>query len=239
MKNLVLEQTLMKESEKLGVVLNVEQVDRFIKYADLLVEKNKVMNLTAITDPLNIAIKHFIDSIMLEKLYDFSCNAKVIDVGSGAGFPGVPLGIVREDIKLTLLDSLNKRVNFLKDVCDLVNVNAECVHARAEDLGRNNGYREKFDVAVSRAVASMNVLAEYAIPFVSVGGVFLAMKGPNLKDELDLAKEAILKLGGIVEDVIEYQLQDQNKRTLVVVRKISHTNLIYPRSSAKISKRAL
>ena len=239
MQNLKLEQTLLKESGKFGFCLDVKQLDKFDKYADFLVEKNKLMNLTAITDPVGIAIKHFLDSIVITKLFDFPCNAKVIDVGTGAGFPGIPLKFVRQDFDLTLVDSLNKRVNFLKDVCALTGVTVECVHARAEDLSRKLEYRESFDVAVSRAVAPMNVLAEYAIPYIKVGGVFLAMKGPNVKEELESSKNAVSKLGGTVELIKDYSLPEENKRTIVVIRKSTETDSIYPRNSAKISKKPL
>ena len=197
MQNLKLEQTLLKESGKFGFCLDVKQLDKFDKYADFLVKKNKLMNLTAITDPVGIAIKHFLDSIV------------------------------------------NKRVNFLKDVCALTGVTAECVHARAEDLSRKLEYRESFDVAVSRAVAPMNVLAEYAIPYIKVGGVFLAMKGPNVKEELESSKNAVSKLGGTVELIKDYSLPEENKRTIVVIRKSTETDSIYPRNSAKISKKPL
>ena len=181
--------------EELGIALNDTQKQQFIAFYEYLAEKNKVMNLTAITDPEEAVIKHFVDSLTLLKALEIKKNAKVIDVGTGAGFPGIPLKIMRPDIELTLLDSLNKRLVFLREVCDAIGIEAETIHKRAEEAGKDTKLRESFDVATARAVANMNILAEYCIPLIKMKGYFAAMKGPSLPDELEYARKAISSLG--------------------------------------------
>ena len=194
------------------------------------------MNLTGITDPLGISEKHFLDSIIITKFIDIPKGTRVIDVGTGAGFPGIPLKIYREDIELTLLDSLQKRVNFLQTVSENT-CEAECIHGRAEELGKNKEYREKYGLAAARAVASLPVLAEYCLPFVKQGGYFAAMKGPG--EDISQGEKAVKELGGEITDIINYTLPCQDKRTLILIKKISACPKKYPRSSSQISKKHL
>lgn len=214
-----------------------KQYTQFYEYARILVEWNEKMNLTGITDPDGITVKHFLDSILPLKFLNLSEGSKVIDVGTGAGFPGVPIKIYRPDIKLTLLDSLNKRVNFLSSACAAAKVEAECVHGRAEESGRDPRFREKFDVAFARAVAAMPMLAEYCMPYVKVGGVFAAMKGPN--ENYRDGENAVMLLGGEIADVKEYELPNGDKRVLIIVKKLSSTAEKYPRNGGQISKKPL
>ncbi|MEF9983989.1 MAG: 16S rRNA (guanine(527)-N(7))-methyltransferase RsmG [Oscillospiraceae bacterium] len=231
---------LKKAFDENKIQYNQKNIDDFNKYSQLLVEWNEKINLTAITDPDGIAIKHFYDSIMLLKLFEVVKNCKMIDVGTGAGFPSIPCKILRKDIKITLLDSLNKRINFLKEVSSQLGQNDNvCVHARAEDGGKNKDLREKFDVATARAVANLANLSEYCLPFVKIGGYFVALKGPSCDEEMELGKSAIAKLGGEITDVITYKLPDDSQRTMVIVKKISQTPTKYPRTAAKIAKEQL
>lgn len=223
------------EKEMLSV--STEQYDKFKLYAELLVEWNKKINLTAITDSHGIAVKHFLDSVLPLKFLDVPDGAALIDVGTGAGFPGVPLKIMRADIKLTLLDSLNKRVNFLSEVCKAAALAAECIHARAEEGSRKAEYREKFDISTARAVAAMPTLSEYCLPYVKVGGIFAALKGP--KENYRECESAVKILGGEISDVTEYSLPDGDGRTLICVRKIKETPDKYPRNSGQIAKKPL
>ena len=185
---------LISKAKEIGVKVSPAQAEQFQIYLDLLLERNTVMNLTAITDPEEAVIKHFVDSLTLLKALEIKKNAKVIDVGTGAGFPGIPLKIMRPDIELTLLDSLNKRLVFLREVCDAIGIEAETIHKRAEEAGKDTKLRESFDVATARAVANMNILAEYCIPLIKMKGYFAAMKGPSLPDELEYARKG--KIGG-------------------------------------------
>ena len=220
-----------------GFDVTDEQYEKFSFYAKMLVEWNEKINLTGITDPRGIAVKHFLDSILPLKNVEIPQGASLIDVGTGAGFPGLPVKIYRPDIKLTLLDSLNKRVNFLSEVCKDTKIAAECVHARAEECGRNEKYREKFDFAAARAVAALPVLAEYCLPFVKAGGMFMAMKGPN-ENPKD-GENAVKLLGGELSDIFEYALPDGDRRTLICVKKIRPTEKRYPRNSGQISKKPI
>lgn len=232
---------LLKETlEKDGFVLNEKQIEKFNKYSDLLIEWNEKINLTAITAPDEVAIKHFYDSVLLLKYFSVKENATMIDVGTGAGFPSIPCKIIRDDIKITLLDSLNKRINFLKEVGSALSQNDnEYVHGRAEDFGKNKDYREEFDIATARAVANLANLSEYCLPFVKVNGYFVALKGNLADDELELGKRAIEKLGGKIENIINYKLPDESNRNIVIIKKISQTLPKYPRSSAKMAKEQL
>lgn len=222
--------------EKEGMIVNDRQYEQLDKYAELLVEYNKVMNLTGITDPQGISEKHFLDSLLIYKYADIKQNASVIDVGTGAGFPGLPMKLYRDDIEITLLDSLNKRVKFLETVCSET-LPAVCIHARAEEGGRKKELRDSFDYAVARAVAAMPVLAEYCMPYVKQDGYFIAMKGPN--ENIKDGENAVKELGGVIENVIEYALPCGDKRVIVKVKKISATPTKYPRSSGQISKKSL
>ena len=230
--------TIKKACERIGVSLTEAQLGQFESYYRLLIEWNEKINLTRITEPDEVAVKHFADSLTLLKYYNIPENATVIDVGTGAGFPGIPLKIARPDIKLTLLDSLNKRLNFLDTVCKEIGIDATLVHSRAEDGGKNKLYREKYYLAVSRAVARLNTLSEYTLPFVKVGGSFAAMKGPELGEELSEAQNAIKTLGGKVENVFEFDLCDQG-RTIVIINKVKKTAPAYPRHGSKIKSKPL
>ncbi len=222
-----------------GLNLSDEQYKRLYKYAELLVEWNEKINLTAITDPEGITVKHFFDSIYPFTLFELPKNSCVIDVGTGAGFPSCPLKIYRDDLNITLLDSLNKRVNFLRHVSETVDLGADCVHGRAEELGRDPYYREKFDCAAARAVANLTELCEYCIPFIKIGGVFSALKGSGGEQELEEAENAIKILGGKVEKKVNYELPNGDGRTLIVIRKISETPEKYPRNKGQIKKKPL
>ena len=215
------------------------QKEKLDKYAQMLVEWNDKINLTAITDYDEIQIKHFYDSIYPFTLFELPENSEIIDVGTGAGFPSCPLKIVRDDLKVTLLDSLNKRMAFLAQLSETLDLGATCIHGRAEELGKNLEYREKFDCATARAVANLSDLCEYCLPFVKVGGVFAALKGSNGEEELKDAKNAIKILGGKTEDFIEYELPNGDKRTLILIRKVSETPDKYPRNAGQMKKKKL
>lgn len=230
---------ILPEIEKFGIKLSDKQINNLNIYANLLIQWNEKMNLTAITDPIEVVWKHFFDCILFFKYVDVPQNAKIIDVGTGAGFPGMVLKIVREDIDLTLLDGLNKRLVFLKEVLDTLGLSANVVHLRAEEGGRKPELREKYDFAVARAVANMNLLSEYCIPYVKKGGSFVALKGPSGKDEVQNAQKAISILGGKVTDVIEFDHEMLGGRSVVKVIKKTETPPKYPRPSAKISKQPL
>ena len=206
-------------------------------YWQLVKKKNEVMNLTAVTDDGESAKRHFLDSLELLKLAEFS-GARVIDVGTGAGFPGVPLKLAAPDMSVCLLDSLGKRVDFLREACGSLGVEGEFLHARAEEQAMKPGYRDGFDFAVSRAVARLNLLSELCLPFVKPGGAFLAMKAGGSEEEINEAKTAIRTLGGKIERVYEYT-QDGVPRCVVVIRKNEPTPKGYPRAFAKIKKNPL
>lgn len=224
---------------KTNITLSDIQKQQFQKYYELLIEWNNKMNLTAITEENEVAIKHFYDSLTLLMNVNVPKGAKVIDVGTGAGFPGIPLKIVRPDIKLTLLDSLNKRLIFLNEVCSSLGIDAEIIHKRAEEGGRDKNLRDKFDIATSRAVANMNTLSEYCMPYVKVGGKFVAMKGKNGTAELEKGIEALKILCGEKERVAEFSLPTGDERTIIVINKKFPTPKQYPRQSGKIKSKPL
>ena len=216
---------------KLNIFLEEEQINQFYKYMNILIEWNKNINLTAITDPKEVILKHFIDSIYVLKNIEISSNASVIDIGTGAGFPGIPLKIVRKDLNVTLLDSLNKRIMFLDNVINNLGLkDISTIHGRAEEMGKNKKYREMFDYAISRAVANLTVLSEYMIPFVKLGGKSICMKGGNIKEELENSQKALGILGGNLIHVEEFNLLDTDiKRSLIIIEKCKITPIKYPR----------
>ena len=230
------EEGMLEKSKILGVRFSVEQIEQFYKYMNLLIEWNEKMNLTAITEPKEIILKHFIDSITILKYIDD--NSKLVDVGTGAGFPGVPLSIMNPTLKITLVDSLNKRLIFLEEVVKELNLkNIEIVHARAEEFGQNKNYREKFDVATSRAVANLATLSEYLVPLVKIDGKIISMKASNAKEEINDAKKAIEVLGGKIEKIEEFDLPESDiGRTIIIIDKNKCTPAKYPRKAGTPAK---
>lgn len=225
-----------------GLALEEPVYQGFCQYWAILMETNQVMNLTRITEPREAAEKHFLDSILpladlgiLEKQETQSLS--VLDVGTGAGFPGIPWKLYCPKLRITLMDSLKKRVGFLEEVCRQLELEVSCIHARAEEAGQREEYREQFDLAVARAVAALPILSEYCLPFVKPGGIFAAMKGPGEKAEE--AYHAISLLGGEISHVEPYPLPSGDQRTLIQVKKISRTPSKYPRNSAQIAKKSL
>jgi 16S rRNA (guanine527-N7)-methyltransferase len=218
-----------------GQTLNERQLDQFCEFGRLLIEKNQVMNLTAITEPTAVAQLHFLDSMAVLRAADCR-NKSVIDVGCGAGFPGVPVVIAEPSVRLTLLDSLQKRMNWLQEILPDLGVNATVVAARAEEYVAQ--HREQFDIATSRAVARLNILCELCLPYVKVGGKFLALKGAMTQEEVEEAKQAITTLGGKVAEIFEYPVADAVHR-IVVIEKVRPTPKQYPRKFAKIKQSPL
>lgn len=230
---------LKNDAEKLGIAISDEQIKKFELLSEMLVEQNKTMNLTAITDPDGIAIKHFADSVSVLTAYDIPVGARVMDIGTGAGFPGIPLLIMRPDIDLTMVDSTAKKLRYVQSTVDSLGLIATTLHTRAEEAGQSKEYREQFDVVCSRAVAALNVLCEYCLPFVKVGGMFIAMKGAKAQEEIADAKAAIKLLGGKIVSEKTFTLSDGGERNIVVIKKISHIPPKYPRPSAQIAKKPL
>ena len=229
----------LKGLEELHIQLTEEQVQQFIKYYEMLVEKNKVMNLTAITEFDEVIEKHFLDSLSLIKVYDLKRDISVLDMGTGAGFPGIPLKIAFPELKVTLADSLNKRILFLQEVIDELHLEKiEAVHARAEELGKNKAYREMYDLVVSRAVANLSSLEEYCVPFVNIGGNFISYKSGEIEEEVANAKNATFLLGGKVKDVYKFDLYEQ-KRSFVIIEKVKGTPKTYPRKAGTPTKTPL
>ena len=225
--------------DKLGITLSEIQLKQFYNYMNLLMEWNKKINLTAITEPNEIILKHFVDSLTILKY--ISDGTRVVDVGTGAGFPGIPLKIYRQDTEITLLDSLQKRINFLDEVIRELNLEKiETIHSRVEDFGKNNRHREKFDIATSRAVANLATLSEYLLPLVKVGGKVISMKGSLIEEELENSKNAIKILGGKIEKVDEFNLPNSDiSRNIVLIDKIKETPNKYPRKAGEPSKKPL
>lgn len=226
---------ILNEFNKCDIKLSTEQAERFNKLYEFLVDYNKNVNLTAITDFKEIVVKHFIDSVLPFNMIDIEENSSFIDVGTGAGFPSIPLMIVRPDLKCTMLEALNKRCVFLEKACELVGVKATVVHGRAEDYAKDR--RECFDFATARAVANMSVLSEYCMPYVKVGGKFIALKSVN--EEIKQADDAIKILGGKITNISDYKITNGDSRRLVVIDKLSHTPTKYPRNPSMIKKKPL
>ncbi len=230
---------LFEEFEKAGYSLSDMQAQQFLDYYEMLVEKNKVMNLTAITEFEDVVHKHFIDSLTIDRVLDLKHIESIIDVGTGAGFPGIPLKILYPHLKTVLVDSLGKRVRFLEDVTEkLALKNVTCIHSRAEDLARDKKNREKYDVCTSRAVANLAVLAEYDLPFVKKEGFFISYKSAGSEEEIKQAGKAVKILGGKIEQIETFHIFDMG-RTLVKIKKIKPTPAIYPRKAGTPSKKPL
>lgn len=229
---------MYKSAEEVGLELSKEKYEKFMIYMRLLQEWNEKINLTAIVEDEEIIKKHFIDCIKAFKRYELKKANTLIDVGSGAGFPGLPIAIMKKDLKVTLLDSLNKRINFLNTVIAEIGLdNILTIHSRAEDGARNKLLRESFDIATSRAVANMSVLAEFCLPYVKLGGNFIALKGPAIEQEIKDSKIAIKTLGGELIDISEVSIEDTELRhNLVVIKKVKVCSKTYPRKAGLITK---
>ena len=225
--------------KSIGIELTDSQLNAFETYYDMLIDRNKVMNLTAITEFDEVMDKHFLDSVYLFRSIKLEADYKLIDIGTGAGFPGIPLKIVFPELKITLLDSLNKRVGFINDVIEELNLNdIEAIHGRAEDIARNKAYRASYDIAVSRAVANLSTLSEYCLPFVKIGGKFVSYKSGDCADEVDNAKAAIHLLGGKINKIDEFSYSN-NSRSFIVIDKVMNTSSKYPRKAGLPSKKPL
>ncbi len=230
---------LQQRAKEMGIKLGEKQAEAFQRYMELLLEWNEKVNLTAITEPKEIVEKHFLDSLSLLPACSIKQGAKVIDVGTGAGFPGIPLKIMRPDIQLTLLDGLNKRLIFLEEVCKVLELSSTRIHKRAEEAGLDKKLRESFDIATARAVASLPVLCEYCLPLVKMKGFFIAMKGPGAGEELEAAKNALDILGGDEVKLVSVTEFGAGERNLIVVQKKSFTPKGYPRHGGTITKHPL
>lgn len=230
---------MQEKLKKLEIHFSMEQTEQFFEYMKLLIDWNEKINLTAITEPEEIITKHFIDSLTILKY--IKNDYKIVDVGTGAGFPGIPLCIMNPTIKMTLVDSLNKRLIFLQEVVNTLKLkNIEIVHARAEELGQNIKYRETFDIATSRAVANLSTLSEYLIPLVKINGKIISMKASNAKQEIDEAQNAIQILGGQIESIEEFNLPESDiGRTVIIINKNKPTSKKYPRKAGTPSKEPL
>ena len=226
-------------ANKININLTENQIEKFYKYMKLLLEWNEKINLTAITDENEIVLKHFVDS--LTSLKYIKENDNIIDVGTGAGFPGIPMAIMMPNTKITLLDSLNKRINFLNEVIKELNLkNVETIHSRSEDCGKDILYREKYDISIARAVANLSTLSEYLLPFVKIDGKMICMKGSEVEEELNNSKYAIKELGGEISLQDEFCLPDTDiKRNIIVIKKIKYTPKLYPRKAGLPSKEPL
>lgn len=222
-----------------GISLDNEALNRFDKYAELLVSWNEKINLTAITDPTEIIYKHFLDCLLLLTCTDFEEGASLIDVGTGAGFPGLVLLIARPDLKITLMDGTLKRLNVIQDILDQLGLKANVVHARAEEAGRNKQFREKYDFATARGVCNLRDLSELCLPFVSVGGIFIAMKGANVKNEIAEGETAVEEMGGSILELIEYELYEYGDRSVLLIGKEEETPNRYPRPMGQIKKKPI
>lgn len=232
---------VIAEFIKNGIKFHDKQIDQLCSYYDMLMERNKVMNLTAITEEEEVIRKHFIDSLSCSHVIDMNNISKCIDIGTGAGFPGIPLKIFYPETEFVLVDSLGKRVRFLEDVKEVLDLKGlKCIHGRAEDLGHDPSYRERFDLCVSRAVAALNVLSEYCMPFVKKDGYFIAYKSKKADEEINLAKASMKKIGWKVEESREFTLSDQGEsRVLIKMKKLRKTPALYPRKAGIPSRKPL
>lgn len=232
---------LQELAQNWNISLSEKQIEQFQIYYEYLMEVNQVMNLTAITEKDEVIQKHFLDSLSIVQLINFNQIEKIIDVGTGAGFPGIPLKIAFPHLQVTLMDSLNKRVKFLKETGEKIGVkDMTIIHSRAEELGKNKEHREKYDICVSRAVANLSTLSEYCLPFVRLGGYFISYKGNHISEESREASHAIEKLGGKIEKQLEFQLPESDiERTFVQVKKVKQTPNKYPRKAGMPAKEPL
>lgn len=232
----ILKALLKEKAEMFHVKLDEQALERFDIYGKLLVEWNEKINLTAITDPEGVTIKHFLDSLTIFNYVDIPEGAKIIDVGTGAGFPGLAMLIARPDLDITLMDSTKKRLMVIENILEAIGLKANVVHSRAEEAGQNKKFREKYDFSTARAVTNLRDLAEYCLPFVKVGGSFIPMKSAKAQEEIAEGKKAIHVLGGQIISQDSFELLDCGERTIINVKKISPTPAKYPRPSAKIAK---
>ena len=231
-----IKKVFIKELKGINLDINQKQIEQFNIYMQLLLEWNEKINLTAITDENEIILKHFVDSLTVLKY--IGEDDKIIDVGTGAGFPGIPIAIMMPNTKITLLDSLNKRINFLNEVINKLDLkNVETIHNRSEDCGKNEKYREKYDIAIARAVANLSTLSEYLLPFVSIGGKMICMKGSDIEQEVINAKKAIKILGAKIDLIEDFNLPGSDiKRNIIITKKINKTPGIYPRKAGTPGK---
>lgn len=226
--------------KNINIFLTDKQLEQFMMYYELLIEKNKVMNLTAIVEFEQVVTKHFLDSVLISKVMDLNKFNNLIDVGTGAGFPGLPLKIVYPEMNIVLMDSLNKRVKFLDDICEKLNLsNINVIHSRAENLSKKEEHREHYDIVVSRAVANLSVLSEYCIPFVKKGGYFISYKSNNIEDEVLTAQNAIEILGGEKTKIRYIELDEETKRSFIIIKKKNNTPHKYPRKEGVPSNKPL
>ena len=234
-------ESFQNDLEELNIKLEKRQICQFLQYYELLVEWNSFMNLTAITDYDEVIKKHFVDSLSLIKAIDLSKEISVIDIGTGAGFPGIPLKIAFPNLKVTLLDSLNKRIKFLNEVIDKLELkDIIAIHGRAEDFAKDKNYRQSYDLCVSRAVANLSTLSEYCLPYVKTGGKFISYKSEKITDEMNAAKNAIKILGGNISNQVEFILPDSDiYRNLFIIDKIKDTPIKYPRKAGLPTKEPL
>lgn len=232
------EKEIIENGKKIGLDIAEKESKNLYKYMLLMLEWNENVNLTAITEEKEIIYKHFIDSLSVNKY--LTNKEKIMDIGTGAGFPGIPLKIFNEDLNFILVDSLNKRINFLEEVKNELNLNKlELVHARAEELAKNKNYRENMDIVVSRAVARLRILAEYMLPFVKKNGICICMKGPNIEEEIEESKKSLEILGGKIEKIEHIVLPGDLERNIILIRKIKETPSRYPRKAGTPVKQPL
>lgn len=230
---------IKRKLNEINIDIEEKKANKLYNYMNLILQWNEKINLTAITNEEEFIEKHFVDSLTIEKY--IKEKDKLIDVGTGAGFPGIPLNIYKDGCKYTLLDSLNKRIIFLQDIIEKLNLkNIETIHGRAEEIGKNKLYREQFDVATSRAVAPLNILLEYLLPFVKIGGICICMKGSNIEEEIENSKKAINILGGKIEKIEKINLPESDiTRNIIIIKKVKETPIKYPRKAGMPSKEPL